>query len=124
MTPEKILLQKRANQLLLRYWGQDYALSAEYLRVHSPSAEVQGHGPGQAVLQYGKRLVRLLRVEPVGNYALKLIFDDGHDSGLYTWPYLYRLATEQEKRWQAYLTDLHAQCKSRDPDTDVVHFIP
>lgn len=123
MIPDKIKLQRGANLLLLRFAGQDYELPAEYLRVHSPSAEVQGHGPGQAVLQYGKRHVKLDRVELVGNYALKLIFDDGHDSGIYTWAYLYQLATEREARWQVYLDTLHAQQKTRDPETSVVRFI-
>ena len=124
MIPEKIKLQKGSNQLLLRFAGCDYALPAEYLRVNSPSAEVQGHGPGQAVLQYGKRHVRLTRVEPVGNYALKLVFDDGRDSGIYSWHYLHQLASEQSERWQAYLDALHQQQKTRDPETSVVRFVP
>lgn len=123
MVPEKIKLQRGSNQLLLRFAGIDHPLSAEYLRVHSPSAEVQGHGPGQAILQHGKRLVKLTQIEMVGNYALKLSFDDGHDSGIYTWAYLYQLATERDARWQAYLEALHNQKKTRDPETSVVRFI-
>jgi DUF971 family protein len=83
--------------------GMAYALPAVYLRVESPSAEVQGHGPGPKRLVTGKRDVRLLDVQPVGHYAVRLIFDDGHDTGLYTWDYLYRLGAEQQARWSAYL---------------------
>ena len=78
-------------------------LSCEYLRVHSPSAEVQGHGPGQEVLQVNKESVGIDALEPVGNYALKIRFDDGHDTGLYTWAYLYALGKNYESNWQKYL---------------------
>ena len=81
-------------------------LPFEYLRVHSPSAEVKGHGPGQEVLVTGKENVGIRAVEPVGQYAVKLVFDDGHDTGLYTWKYLYELGSEREARWLMYLQRL------------------
>jgi DUF971 family protein len=81
-------------------------LTAEYLRVESPSAEVQGHGPSQRRLQHGKRQVRIVTLEPVGNYAVRILFDDGHDTGIYSWAYLRRLGQEQPYRWRAYLDAL------------------
>ena len=98
--------------------GKEFQLSFEYLRVNSPSAEVQGHGPGQGVLQVGKEHVRVIAIEPVGHYAVRIVFDDGHDTGLYTWKYLYELATEQEHRWQAYLDRLKAEGYARQPAGD------
>ena len=83
--------------------GSRYELPFEYLRVHSPSAEVKGHGPGQEVLVLGKENVAILAVEPVGQYAVKLVFDDGHDTGLYTWKYLYELGRERPQKWAQYL---------------------
>ena len=83
--------------------GQRFQLPFEYLRVHSPSAEVQGHGPGQQVLVLGKESVGVRTVEPVGQYAVKLVFDDGHDTGLFTWKYLYELGRDQATKWAAYL---------------------
>ena len=93
--------------------GFQCQLSCEYLRINSPSAEVQGHGPGQAVLQYGKQQVGITALEPSGNYALKIHFDDGHDSGLFTWNYLYDLGKNQEENWQRYLEQLKAAGKTR-----------
>ena len=84
LVPSKIQLHKQSQQLELHFGGEQFLLPAEFLRVHSPSAEVKGHGPGQAVLQYGKKDVAISKIERAGNYALKLIFDDGHDSGIYT----------------------------------------
>ena len=81
-------------------------LSAEFLRVFSPSAEVQGHHPSEAILQIGKEDVEILAIEPVGNYAIKLIFSDAHDTGLYTWNYLYELASNYDILWQDYQTKL------------------
>jgi DUF971 family protein len=95
--------------------GEVYRLPFEYLRVHSPSAEVQGHGPGQGTLQTGKRGVTLLAVEPVGHYAVKLVFSDGHDSGLYTWAWLHELGRNQATRWRQYLEALERSGASRDP---------
>jgi DUF971 family protein len=83
--------------------GSRFELPFEYLRVHSPSAEVKGHGPGQEVLVLGKENVGIQAVEPVGQYAVKLVFDDGHDTGLYTWKYLYELGREQTVNWARYL---------------------
>ena len=86
--------------------GATFALPAEYLRVHSPSAEVRGHGPGQEVLQIGKEHVGIAAVEPVGQYAVRIVFDDGHDTGLYTWAYLCELGRDREQKWQDYLARL------------------
>jgi DUF971 family protein len=94
--------------------GTKAALSCEYLRVYSPSAEVRGHGPKDAVLQTGKESVTINGIEPVGNYAVKLVFSDGHSTGLYTWEYLYDLAVNRESRWQDYLNRLRAAGYHRD----------
>jgi DUF971 family protein len=94
--------------------GKSYRLSCEYLRVYSPSAEVRGHGPGQEVLQEGKKEVEIAAIEPVGNYAVKLVFSDGHDTGLYSWDYLYSLGENQEKLWARYLERIAATGVSRD----------
>ncbi|GGC96380.1 gamma-butyrobetaine hydroxylase-like domain-containing protein [Halopseudomonas salina] len=121
--PTSIKLQKASRSLRLAYAdGKEYALPAEYLRVYSPSAEVRGHG--KPVLQTGKQHVSLAGIEQAGRYALKLIFDDGHDSGLYTWDYLHELAVNQESRWQFYLDQLEKAGASRDPHTSAVRFIP
>ncbi|GGG33280.1 hypothetical protein GCM10010964_21450 [Caldovatus sediminis] len=95
--------------------GARFALPAEYLRVESPSAEVQGHGPGQKAIVAGRRHVGILGVEPVGNYAIRIRFDDLHDSGIYSWDYLYRLGAEQAERWARYEAELAARGLSRDP---------
>ena len=92
-----------------------FNLSAEFLRVHSPSAEVRGHGNQNAVLQVGKRDVRINDISTAGNYAIKFTFDDGHDSGLYTWEYLHQLSHEKDELWENYLNKLDASGKSRDP---------
>ncbi|MET0535482.1 MAG: DUF971 domain-containing protein [Steroidobacter sp.] len=86
--------------------GSVFELPYEYLRVYSPSAEVRGHGPGQEQLQLGKHEVGLSKVEPVGNYAVRLVFDDGHDTGLYTWAYLHELGRDRPQKWQNYLDRL------------------
>jgi DUF971 family protein len=86
--------------------GARFELPFEYLRVYSPSAEVRGHGPGQETLQIGKHNVAVTKIEPVGHYAVRLIFDDGHDTGLYTWKYLYELGNERQTKWQRYLERL------------------
>jgi DUF971 family protein len=88
--------------------GARFRLPCEYLRVYSPSAEVRGHGPGQGVLQVGKEGVNIRAIEAVGNYAVKLVFDDGHDTGLYTWDYLYQLGRNQDANWREYLAALEA----------------
>jgi DUF971 family protein len=86
--------------------GAKFSLPAEYLRVYSPSAEVQGHGPGQEVLQLGKEDVNIAQLEPVGHYAINLIFDDNHDTGIYSWDYLYQLGAHYDKKWATYLERL------------------
>jgi DUF971 family protein len=102
--PEVLTLKDRGRNLEIAFDnGEHYLLAAEYLRVESPSAEVKGHGPGQEVLVLGKENVRIVKLAPVGNYAVRIAFDDGHDSGLYTWPYLQRLGRERETIWSAYL---------------------
>lgn len=121
--PTKIQLHKQSQQLELHFGGEQILLSAEFLRVHSPSAEVKGHGPGQAVLQYGKKNVAISKIERAGNYALKLVFDDGHDTGIFTWDYFFELGRNKETMWQAYLENLHSAGKSREKDTSVVKFI-
>lgn len=95
--------------------GETFRFPAEFLRVESPSAEVQGHGPGQKQIVAGRRHVGIIAIEPVGNYAVRLKFDDLHDSGIYSWQYLYRLGREQDRLWQAYLDNLAARGLSRDP---------
>lgn len=87
---------------LLYEGGERYELSFEYLRVYSPSAEVRGHGIGEGKLEVGKQAVGIKSIEPVGNYAIKIHFDDGHETGIYSWAYLYELASQQEEKWQAY----------------------
>lgn len=114
MNPTDIRLHKKSNTLEVSFTdGTAGTLSAEFLRVHSPSAEVQGHG--KPILQTGKRFVRLTGIEPVGNYAVKLIFDDGHDSGLYHWDLLYDFVQNQDRLWQHYLDRLQAAGASREP---------
>jgi DUF971 family protein len=122
MTPTNIKLHKQSRQLELLYSdGRGFKLDAEFLRVLSPSAEVRGHG--NPVLQFGKKNVGIIKVEPVGHYAIKLIFDDGHDSGLYSWDYLLDLCEHQEQYWDDYLKTLHAAGKSREPDAVVVNLM-
>jgi DUF971 family protein len=95
--------------------GARFALPAEYLRVESPSAEVQGHGPGQKTVVAGRRHVGIIAIEPVGNYAVRLTFDDLHDTGIFSWDYLYELGQQQELRWAAYLAALADRGLSREP---------
>ena len=94
--------------------GEAFRIPFELMRSYSPSAEVQGHGPGQVVLQTGKRLVTLTDLEPVGNYAVKPIFSDGHDSGIFSWDYLYFLGTQQDELWEAYAKRLQEAGVQRD----------
>ncbi|MEO5692186.1 MAG: DUF971 domain-containing protein [Usitatibacter sp.] len=95
--------------------GARFALPVEYLRVFSPSAEVRGHGPGQETLQVGKRNVNISAIEPVGAYGVKLVFSDGHDTGIYSWEYLYELGAGEGSNWKRYLERLEQAGKSRDP---------
>lgn len=115
--PTDIKLHRKSRVLEVAFDdGAVFKLPCEYLRVHSPSAEVRGHGPGQEVLQLGKAEVNIDGIEPMGQYAVKLIFDDGHNSGLYSWDFLYRLGQNQAALWQAYLDKLAAAGKSRFPE--------
>ena len=119
--PSTIKLHKQSRVLELQYGDeQRYKLSCELLRVCSPSAEVRGHGPGQEVLQSGKKNVSIREIKPVGNYALQLCFDDGHDTGIYSWDYLQELCEHQDTYWEDYLRGLHEAGASRDPDVEVV----
>lgn len=105
--PTDIKLRTKSRLLDIKFEdGSRFELPFEYLRVYSPSAEVRGHGPGQETLQLGKHNVGIKAVEPVGYYAVRLIFDDGHDSGLYTWDYLHELGRERDAKWQHYLARL------------------
>lgn len=114
-TPTGITVHRQSKKLEIGFNdGKVFQLPFEFLRVHSPSAEVRGHGPGQEVLQVGKRNVDMVAVDPVGNYAIRPRFDDGHDSGLYSWDYLYELGARQDELWQAYLDKLAAEGGSRD----------
>lgn len=116
--PSGITLHRKSRMLELTYEsGERFELSCEFLRVFTPSAEARGHGPGQEVLQTGKREVEIERLEAVGNYALRPVFSDGHDSGLYSWDLLYNLAANQDALWQEYLAQLAARGLSRDIDT-------
>ena len=109
MTPTEIRLRKASRLLVVTFDdGREFSYTFEYLRVHSPSAEVKGHGPGQEVLQTGKENVAITAVEPVGHYAVRLVFDDGHNTGLYTWSYLHELGRDMEANWQRYLDRLEA----------------
>ena len=112
--PEELRLGNGGRLLSIRFdTGEAVALEAEYLRVESPSAEVKGHGPGQEQLVWGKRNVSILRLDPVGSYAVKIVFSDGHDTGLFTWPYLLKLGREHEMIWTEYLAKLEAQGRKR-----------
>ena len=113
--PTTIRLLTRSRALHVDYDdGQGFDLPFEYLRVYSPSAEVKGHGPGQSVLQTGKEDVNIVEVTPVGNYAVKLHFDDGHDTGIYSWDYLYDLGRHRQRYWQDYLDRLTQAGYQRD----------
>lgn len=128
MTPTAIDLHKKSGILELTYDdGGRFQLSAEFLRVHSPSAEVRGHGKGQEVLQIGKRDVSITAIRPVGNYAIRLDFSDGHNTGIFSWSYLRELCLEQDRLWQAYLDALEKAGASRDAlpaDTQVIKIQP
>ncbi len=108
-TPIEIKLRKTSRLLVVQFDDRkSFDLPFEYLRVFSPSAEVKGHGPGQGTLQTGKEDVQVTSVDPIGHYAVRLVFDDGHDTGLYTWKYLYELGEQQAENWQAYLDRLRS----------------
>jgi DUF971 family protein len=105
--PTEIKLHQRSRRLEVQFDnGERFEYSCEFLRVHSPSAEVRGHGPGQGTLQMGKEQVSIVAIEPVGQYAVRLVYDDGHDTGLYTWAYLLELGRDQARLWGEYLAAL------------------
>ena len=115
-TPTEIRLRRAEKCLEVDFDdGTRCSLPAEFLRVESPSAEVQGHGPGERRIVAGRRHVGMLSIEPVGNYAIRIVFDDLHDTGIYSWDYLRTLAREHTTRWQAYEKALAASGKSREP---------
>jgi DUF971 family protein len=105
-TPTNITLNKNKTVLTITFDGVEYPLSSEYLRVHSPSAEVMGHGPGQEVLQIDKEGVTIKKIKPTGNYAVVLFFSDGHDSGIYSWSHLYNITNNKDNLWDKYLQKL------------------
>jgi DUF971 family protein len=113
--PTEIKLHQLSRELEIHFNdGREFRLSCEFLRVYSPSAEVRGHGPGQEVLQVGKQNVGITAIDPVGSYAVKLVFTDGHDTGLYSWDYLYDLGVNRDSYWQTYLKRLDAAKASRE----------
>ncbi|HET6607526.1 MAG TPA: DUF971 domain-containing protein [Rhodopila sp.] len=115
-TATEIRLDRAAKVLHVSFDdGTAFALPAEYLRIESPSAEVQGHSPTQKQIIAGRRHVNIIGIEPVGHYAVRLVFDDLHDTGIYSWDYLYEMGQQQEQKWAAYLAALHARGLSRDP---------
>jgi DUF971 family protein len=114
--PYKIAALREAHLEVAFDDGARFSLPAEYLRVESPSAEVQGHGPGQRQVVAGRRHVGIIGIEPVGNYAVRLLFDDLHDTGIYSWEYLHEIGREREQRWGAYLDALKAKGLSREPE--------
>lgn len=123
--PTEIELHKKSRTLEVTFdSGECFVMPAEYLRVYSPSAEVQGHGPGQQMLLAGKAEVGIQEIEPVGNYAVLLRFTDGHASGIYSWETLHDLGANQEKNWQSYLDALKEKGLSRDPASLYGHPVP
>lgn len=121
--PKKIHLNRAEKILRVTFADAEYSLPAEYLRVFSPSAEVRGHGAGEGVLVSGKIHVGIERVEASGRYAVRLIFDDGHDTGIYTWAYLRELGENHASNWSDYLERLRKAGEGRDPDESAVKFI-
>ena len=114
--PTEIKLHQKSRILDITFSdGKTFQFPCEFLRVYSPSAEVSGHGPGQEVLQTGKKMVSIVKIEPVGNYAIQLNFTDGHNTGLYSWDLLYNLGLNQDKMWQRYLQRMEEAGASREP---------
>ncbi len=123
--PTEIKLHQASRAMELSFAdGTSFRLSYEFLRVYSPSAEVRGHGPGQETLQVGKREVSIVEVEQVGHYAIRPKFSDGHESGIYSWDYLYELGVQHDELWQRYLARLAAAGVSRDPDPNAPSSAP
>jgi DUF971 family protein len=114
--PTELKLHQKSRVLEISFAdGQKFMLPCEFLRVYSPSAEVRGHGPGQEILQTGKQEVEILRIEPVGHYAVQLHFSDGHDTGIYSWSLLYDYGKRQDEMWRLYLKRMAETGASRDP---------
>jgi len=114
--PTEIKLHQKSRVLEIAYAdGKHFSLPYEFLRVYSPSAEVRGHGPGQEVLQIGKQAIEITRIEPVGTYAVQPVFSDGHDTGIYSWDYLYSLGINQDEMWRHYLQRMAEAGASREP---------
>ncbi|MBL4781718.1 MAG: DUF971 domain-containing protein [Porticoccaceae bacterium] len=123
MTPSTVKFHRGAGSLELAYGDESrFTLSGEFLRVHSPSAEVRGHGPGEEVLQHGKKNVKISALEAAGHYALLIHFDDEHNTGIYSWSYLKELCDNQAAYWEAYLDKLNAAGLSRDPEEQALKF--
>ncbi len=123
MTPTSVKFHKGAGSLELVYSdGNSFTLSGEFLRVHSPSAEVRGHGPGEEILQHGKKNVKVASLEAAGHYALLIHFDDGHNTGIYSWSYLKELGDQQAEYWDKYLRLLNEAGLSRDPEEQALKF--
>ena len=123
--PSTINYRRQTRELTLSWPdGREAALAAELLRVYSPSAEVRGHGVGERKLQAGKKHVKITAIEPTGNYAVRLVFDDGHDSGLYTWDYLADLAANEAEYWRKYLDEMKQAGASRLPTIPVGTWTP
>ena len=119
--PTLIELHQKSRVLEIAFSdGEHFSLPYEFLRVYSPSAEVRGHGPGQETLQVGKKEVEIKAAEPVGTYAMVLIFSDGHETGIYTWEYLHSMGINQEKMWQEYLQRMDAAGAKREPAPNIL----
>lgn len=122
--PIRIVVSKSKSNLIVTFdTGEEYDFPAEYLRVFSPSAEVRGHGRGQEVLQHGKREIEITSINQAGNYAIQIIFSDGHDSGIFSWDYLQDLGSNYTSNWIDYLAKLHEAGQSRDSDVQIVKLI-
>jgi DUF971 family protein len=118
-TPTEILLHQKSRVLEIAFSdGKRFRLPCEFLRVYSPSAEVRGHGPGQEVLQVGKKDVSITELDPVGAYAVRPVFSDGHDTGIYSWDYFYTLGTNQDEMWRRYLTRMAEAGASREASAE------
>lgn len=104
--PTELKLHSKSRVLEISFEGEQFMLPCEYLRVYSPSAEVKGHGPGQEVLQIGKEDVNIVSIQPIGNYAVQFVYSDSHNSGIYSWDYLYELGEKRQENWQDYLQRL------------------
>ena len=123
--PTDLKLHRRSRELEVRFAdGMNARLSAEFLRVHSPSAEVKGHAAGEGILVTDKESVNIASIEPVGRYAVRIVFDDGHNTGLYTWPLLYELCAERDPKWARYLERLEQAGKARRPEPKWAEWCP